>query len=400
MYRRRICASIGTVLALAAGAFAQIQVNGYGLQHQTHPAVAMNDNGQFVVVWRSHASDGRGGGVFGRRFGADGDALDDEFRINLSEVDVDNWTPAVAMAPSGEFVVAWVAAREGDRNVVLRRFDAEGEALTEEVAVADAADVAESDPQIAMNSAGTFVVVWTNWYGDSYTGRSYATVRLYGPDGLPLVEPFRVSDEPQQKWPDVAIDEAGRFVVTWIRMGDTYNRPYGEYIRIRRFDADGTPLGPEKSLTDDLNSRWYGPAVATGRDGGFVVTWAIGPFPYDICAQPFDADAEPVTPPYLVNTCVEGNQGRPCVVSDGSDRFLILWDCHDPSGNGCTIRSQLCTGAGELVNGESTLKVEDASRNWYPDAAMAADGRYVVVWIAETADGEGYDVFAQVGALR
>ncbi|NLZ07400.1 MAG: hypothetical protein GXY19_19710 [Phycisphaerae bacterium] len=399
MYRRRICASIGIALALAAGAFAQIQVNGYGPHHQTHPAVAMNDDGQFVVVWRSHVADGRGGGVFGRRFGADGTALDDEFRVDISEVDVDNWTAAVAMAPSGEFVVAWVAAREGDRNVVVRRFDAEGEALTDELAVADCADIAESDPKIAMNSTGTFAVVWTNWYGDSYTGRSYAAVRVYGADGSPLVEPFEVSDEPQQKWPDVAIDEAGRFIVAWIRMGDTYNRPYGEYIRVRQFDADGTPLGPEKLLTDDLNSRWYGPSVAAGRDGRFVVAWAIGPFPYNICAQPFDADAEPVTPPYIVNTCTEGNQGRPCVTSDGSDRFLILWDCHDPSGDGCCVRSQLCTGAGGLVDCESALHVEGARRNWYPGAAMAPDGRYVVVWIAEPPDGQGYDVFAQTGAM-
>ncbi len=99
MYRRRICASIGIVLALATGAFAQIQVNGYGPHHQTHPAVAMNDDGDFVVVWRSHVADGRGGGVFARRFDADGTALGDEFKVNLSDVDVDNWSPAVAMAP-------------------------------------------------------------------------------------------------------------------------------------------------------------------------------------------------------------------------------------------------------------------------------------------------------------
>jgi hypothetical protein len=66
------------------------------------------------------------------------------------------------------------------------------------------------------------------------------------------------------------MDEAGRFVVAWVRMGDTYNRPYGEYVMLRQFDADGMPLGPEMLLTGDLNSRWYGPAVATGGDGGFV----------------------------------------------------------------------------------------------------------------------------------
>jgi len=35
------------------------------------------------------------------------------------------------------------------------------------------------------------------------------------------------------------------------------------------------------------------PAVALARDGGFIVTWAIGPFPHDICAQPFNRAAAP-----------------------------------------------------------------------------------------------------------
>ncbi len=397
MCKRRLCAAIGIVLILAVVGLAQLQVNSYDRHHQIHPAVAMNDAGDFVVVWRSHVADGRGGGVFARRFDHDGMALTDEFKVNLSDVDVDNWSPAVAMAPGGDFVVVWVADREGDCDVVARRFDAAGAPLTEEIPVAGAAGVFESDPRIAMNSTGAFVIVWTNRYGDSYTGRNYAAARLYGADGSPVSDPFEISDRPQQRWPDVAIDETGRFVVAWSRMGDTYNRPYGEYIMIRQFDADGIPLGPEMSLTGDLNSRWYGPAVATGGDGGFIVTWAIGPFPCNICAQPFNRDAEPMTSPYVVNTCMEGHQGRPCIASNGDSDFLIAWDCHDPSGAGCRVGGQFCTGAGDLSGYECSVTIETAGRNWYPDAAMASDGRYVVVWIAEI-EGSGYDVFAQTGS--
>lgn len=398
MDRRMFCAAAGIVLVQVLGLLAQVQVNGYDRHHQAHPVVAMNETGDFVVVWRSHVADGRGGGVFARRFSADGTALGDEFRVNLSDVDVANWSPAVAMAPSGDFVVAWVADRLGDCDVVARQFGADGTPLTEELAIADIRGVTESNPRIAMNSTGAFVIVWTNRYGDVYTGRSYAAARVYQPDGAPLTDAFEVSDRPQQRWPDVAMDEEGRFVVAWIRMGDTYNRPYGEYIMIRRFDADGTPLGAEMPLTDNLNSRWYGPSVAMARDGGFIVTWAIGPFPYDICAQPFSRDAEPVTPPYMVNTRMEGHQGRPCIASSGDGSFLIAWDCHDLSGSGCCVRSQLCMGAGTLVGCEWALRVEGTERNWYPDAAMAADGRYVLVWIAET-ESSGYDVFAQTGSM-
>lgn len=397
MLRGRFCAVVVVALALAAGARAEMQVNTYTGHHQTHPAVAMNDNGDFIAVWRSHVADGRGGGVYGCCFDADGTARGEEFKVNISDVDVGSWTPAVAISSSGSFVVAWTVAQGDDSDLVARMFDANGVATTEELPVAVSPYAAASTPSITMNSSGTFVVVWTNWSGDTYIGQSYAAGRVYDANGAPLSDEFGISEQTQQMWPDVAMDESGRFIVTWIRMGDTYNRPYGEYIMIRQFEADGTPAAREVPLTDDLNSRWYGPSVAAGKSGGFVVTWAIGPFPYDICAQPFDAMGTPVTPPYLVNTSIEGNQGHPCIATNGDQDYLVVWDCHGEAGAGCCVRGQFCTCDGEVQGDEMVLNVNTSGRHWYPDVAMAADGRYVVVWISDNADGSGYDIFAELG---
>jgi hypothetical protein len=248
-----------------------------------------------------------------------------------------------------------------------------------------------------MNSSGAFVMVWTNWYGDAYIGQSYAAGRVYDANGEAASEEFGISEKTQQMWPDVAMDDSGRFVVTWIRMGDTYNRPYGEFIMIRQFEADGTPAAREVPLTCDLNSRWYGPAVAANAAGGFLVTWAVGPFPYDICAQPFDAMGVPITPPFMVNTLVEGNQGHPHIATDGDQEFLVVWDSHNETGTGCRVRGQFCTGEGEVEGDEILLNPGASGRHWYPDAAMAADGHYVVTWISEDGDGSGYGIFAEVG---
>jgi len=398
MFRARFRAAVVIAVVLAAGGQAEFQVNTYTQHHQTDPAVAMNDNGDFVVVWRSHIADGREGGVYGRCFSGDGNARGEEFKISLSDVEVDGWGPAVAITPSGSFAVAWVAASDGDSDLVARLFEADGSASTEELPVAVSPDAAASMPSMAMNSSGAFVIVWTNWYGDAYIGRSYAAGRAYDANGVPVSEEFEISDRPQQCWPDVAMEESGRFVVTWIRMGDTYNRPYGEYIMIRQFEADGTPSSREVPLTDDLNSRWYGPSVAASQTGGFLVTWAVGPFPYDICAQPFDSAAVPITPPYLVNTTMRGNQGHPTIACNGSDDYLIVWDCHNSDGTGSSVRGQFCTRDGEIVGDEMVFGSQGTGRHWYPDAALVADGRYVVVWISENLDGAGYGIFAEVGA--
>ena len=397
MFRWRLCALVVLMATWATAAQAEIQVNTYNEHQQTDPAVAMNDAGEFVVVWRSHVADGRGGGLYGRCFDADGVALAEEFKVNMADIDVGNWTPAVAMGPAGHFVVAWPAQQGSDSDIVARMFDAGGVPTTEELPVGVSPEAAASSPSIAMNSSGCFVVVWTDRYGDVYLGRSYAYGRLFDADGSPLTEEFEAAERTQQMWPDVTMDDSGRFVVTWIRMGDTYNRPYGEYIMMRLFNADGTPSAREVPLTDDLNSRWYGPSVAGSADGGFVVTWAVGPFPYDVCAQPFDATGVPITPPYVVNTCMEGNQGHPHVASNGDTEYLVVWDCHGDPGAGCTVRGQFCTSDGQIDGEELVLNSETTCRNWYPDVALAADGRYVVVWIGENLDGSGYGICATVG---
>ena len=302
-FRSQILISAALMSVLSLSAEGRFQVNQYNQHDQTSPAVAMNAGGDFVVAWRSNVNDGRGGGVYVRRYRADGSPASDEFKVNITEVDVDSWTPAVAMNPSGGFVVVWVAARNGDSDIVARMFDAQGSATTEELPVSLSPDAAQSSPAISMNSSGSFVVVWAGLYGDSVHGRSYISGRIFNPDGSPKTDEFRVNGLAQENWPDVAMDDQNRFVVSWIRMGDTYNRPYGEYVMFRRFQADGSPADEAVFLTADLNSRWYGPAVAADHDGAFVITWAVGPFPYDIiAAQDFDSNGVATTQPYTVNT--------------------------------------------------------------------------------------------------
>src|SRR5262245_48219165 len=79
-------------LALAVGVRAQwlaalgteFQVNSYTIYYQQFPAVASEDNGDFVVVWLSSShQDGSGTGVFGQRFASTGVRSGAEFQVNV-----------------------------------------------------------------------------------------------------------------------------------------------------------------------------------------------------------------------------------------------------------------------------------------------------------------------------
>jgi hypothetical protein len=302
------------------------------------------------------------------------------------------------MSPSGAIVVMWGGVQDGNANIVGRMFDTQGLALTEEWLVSASSQAKQSNPSIAMNASGNFVAVWNDWYGEYYIGRNYVTGRVFDANGLPTTEAFQVANAPQALWPDVAIDGAGNFVVTWLRSGDTYNRPYGEYIMLRQHKADGTPCSEEIALTDDLNSRWYAPSIAGCADGRFVVTWAAGPFPYDILAQTFDSACGPIAEASMVNTIVQGDQGHPCVTTNGQGDYLIVWDSHEPDGS-CCVGGQVFTQDGTLPGDELLLSTQTGCLNWYPDVAMTSDGHYAVVWIGQEQDGRNYDVFARTGSL-
>ena len=397
MFREIVCTSLMLVLAVAASGRAEFQVNTYTEHNQTHPSVAVNEAGDFVVAWRSSSSDGRGGGVYARCFAADGTPLDDEFKVNTSQVDVDNWTPAVGVDADGGFVIAWVAVGDGDCDIVARLFDPQGAAVTEEFKVNESTSATgQSMPSIARRPTGEFVVVWTDWSGGCYTGKSRVLGRVFQPDGSPSEGEFVIGENTNADWPDIGMDDSGRFVVAWIRMGDTYSRPYGEYIMFRRYEADGTPAGPPVQVTTDLNSRWYGPSVAVAPSGEFAVAWAIGPFPYDIAAQHFNADGMAVTEPYMVNTSRQKNQGHPRIARNGQGKYLVVWDSQDQDGSYCGVFGQCCGQTGELADPEFQVNTSVLNRQWYADLAGRGDNAFVVVWISENQDGSGYGIFGDL----
>jgi hypothetical protein len=75
--------------------------------------VAALSDGGFVITWQAQNGDYDGNGVFGRRFGADGSALDPhEFEINQQRQG-DQASPEVTALHGGGFATAWVDTQAG-----------------------------------------------------------------------------------------------------------------------------------------------------------------------------------------------------------------------------------------------------------------------------------------------
>jgi hypothetical protein len=111
----------------------QVQANLDGGSGRYDAAVAALSDGGFVVTWQSQTGDYDGSGIFGRRFGADGSAVDQQdFEINQMRAG-DQTSPDVVALANGGFAAAWVDSHAGGTSVEARVFSAGAGAINSTV---------------------------------------------------------------------------------------------------------------------------------------------------------------------------------------------------------------------------------------------------------------------------
>jgi hypothetical protein len=236
-----------------------------------------------VVVWQSDPhQDGDRGGIFGRIGGVGSPA---EFRVNTYTTN-QQLTPAAAASEAG-FVVVWTSLQDGiGYGIFGQRFD---------------------------------------------------------PMGSPLGQEFRVNTFTTnfQIAPDVAADAAGNFVVVWASDGQD-GSDYG--IFGQRFDAAGSPVGPEFAVNTYTTGRQWRPSVAREPDGAFMVTWGLVyayPFGEKVVGQRFDASGGRVGAEFRVNTYTTGGQRVSATAARGMEKFVVTWTSQPQDGSDGGIYGQL-----------------------------------------------------------
>ena len=203
----------------------EFQVNTYTKYSQLGPSVAALPTGEFVVVWTSFGDtcpgcggqDGSSDGVFGQRYAASGAPLGPEFRVNTYTTS-SQMLGSIAAYASG-FVVVWNSSGQDGPSapgVFGQRYAASGAPLGPEFRVNTYTTGAQWDPHVAADSAGNFVVTWT----DNGQDGSYAAVfgQRYASSGEPLGPEFRVNSYTTEKqWASsvAAAESPGTFVVVW-----------------------------------------------------------------------------------------------------------------------------------------------------------------------------------------
>ena len=277
--------------------------------------------------------------------------------------------PIVACDADGNYVLVWVEYRPTDKTVdistlteipsavdadiVAQRFNHRGEAISQPFVVNNLTlpinfyDQNQITPDVSMDSAGNFVIVWAGWNSDDVSGS--VCMRKYNSLGVPVTGIIQVNEKTEgpQVTPSVALSDNGTIVVAW-----------------------GGPQFTMSGRKEVMVSDTYKIYAAVWTDSG------NGPV-----RVPDSGDI-------LVNVAMQYKQTRPQVAIDGNGNFVVVWESYLQAGSGTgtsiygrwfsTSSSAVTARTGELLINQTT-KNNQAK----PDVAMDNAGNAVIAWQSE-----------------
>ena len=376
----------------------ELNVNTVTSSNQSESGIAMDAEGDFVITWHSD-QDNNTFGVYAQRYNAGGSKSGVEFKVNATSSGAQS-NPGIAMDADGNFVITWDSNQGGNPgNIYAQRYNADGIATTGEFPVNSSTLGSQSNPSIAMDAGGDFVIVWNSFGQDGDDFGIYA--QRYNADGSAAGGEFRVNIDttgPQQA-PSIALDAGGNFVITWESALLTKINGGDFDIYARRYNANGRPAGVAFQVNTATAGTQSAPSVALDAEGDFVITWHSdvqdnGDF--DIYARRYNADGSDAGAGIedLVNTVTTGDQATPSIAMDADGDFVITWHSDVQNNGDFDIYAQRYNANGSTALDEFRINTFTISNQASPSIAMDADDDFVIAWHSDGQDGSD-NVYAQ-----
>jgi hypothetical protein len=372
----------------------EFRVNSVTTGWHRRPQIAIDGDGDFVVVWSFQSP---AAGIFARRFDATGTPLGDDFQVNSYTTDA-QVEPSVAGTADGSFVVAWrqetVYPAPLVDDVFARRYDSGGTAVGEQFLVNSVTTDRQAFPSVASTAAGDTVVTWMTFPAAGSSSSLFG--QRYDAGGSAQGAEFQInsSTTASSAMPAAAHDASGNLVVAW----DGYGDGHGRRVVVRRFDATGVPYAPELQVNTYTTSTQRSAGLATAPDGGFVVVWVSRDQDGNengVFGRRFDVSGTPLGGEFAVNTYTTSHQFHPDVAFDERGNFVIAWTTLQQEGALYDVFARLYDAAGAPQGGEFRVNVSDLGDEGYPSAAFDPTGAFVVAWEGYGGAGRSNDIFAQ-----
>jgi hypothetical protein len=339
---------------------AQLRVNTYTDDLQYAPRIGAVPYGsaaatRFVVVWVSRSQDGDSTGVFAQRYGVSG-PLGAEFQVNTYTTGLE-YARGVALDANGDFVIVWQQPDADVTGIFARRYAANGDAQGPLFRVNVFTTGAQGYPSVARSPNGDFVVVWQS--EQEFGTMTDIVGRRFSSAGAPATGDFLIEGTTTEnhRRPDVApIGVNAGFVVAWESLPGSFWQ-----ISARRFAASGAPSTGAFRVDTVTTTSHYFPAVAANNSGDFVVVWSANGLDGDLTglfARRYAPDGAPEGDEFRVSSYTTSRADNPRVAMTTAGAFTVVWRGLDLSGDSGIIGKQYCPLQGD-ADGNNVLDVAD-----------------------------------------
>ncbi len=297
---------------------------------QREPAIARDAAGNYVVVWTSEAQvDSHSqGDIYLQLFDPLDQKIGPEILVNTTTTG-DQEKPEVAMNSNGDFIVVWAS-----QSIFTDSYDIYGQIFRNNQPVGayflinSTTPYAQTRPAVTWKNDGGFIVVWDSWMQDGSDRGIFC--RFFDGDGNPTSGEIQVNTTTtySQARPAIAMTTGGEFIVVWESWKQDIVTPSGYGIFGQRFDSYGNKLCPEFQINTFTNDfQWLGDVEAF-PDGSFVVVWCSWEQDGDdggIYLQRYDALANPMGGETRVNSSTAYYQWLPKIARITSENFAVVW---------------------------------------------------------------------------
>ncbi len=309
--------------------------------------VGLDNNGNFVIVWRDNRA--TPGGVFCQRFHKSGQRIGTNFQIfpNSSAPDIavrkdgsfgilvldtvskfrlfnnlgvpisniividsskgfEFVSHSVSCDTNGNFVIVYGKYYSPSKiNIHFQRIDSLGNKEGNNTRVNDDTTITcrHTNPVVTKRRDGSFIVAWQDQRPPSIQNGDDVYMQVYDKFGNKIGNNVKVNNDTvlydYQHLPKISSDDSGRFCIVFIQIVENTLETYN---LLQLYNSDGTPNGNNIRFSNVSNSEQY-PLVSKRSNGDMVVCYR--------------RDAVSQYVPYLQRILSNGsNLGNPFLVTD------------------------------------------------------------------------------------
>ncbi len=320
--------------------------------------------------------------------------------LRLTDMPGEQVIPKIRKAPNGDYYLGYFSLENGNYNVRLQRFDANGNKLWANDGILVSSHPSMSwltDWDMAVDHENHAVLTWQDIRANE--NNNIVAYRIapngdfvWGPDGIMLSNSsaFNVA-------PTITITAANNAVIAWM----------ADDVMIRqKLNAAGQKLWGENGIAMSGTARYTWPQMMPVGNDEVLMKYYEDSGPSwaptrNLMLQRFDANGQPA----WANATVVCNSGSITAwtqilpfESDGNDGCIIAWHDYRLNGNIASGWVQHINSSGQAmfpVNGTKISETDNFNKFYLQAVFLPNTGNTYVFWSEVTDDQNFYGIFAQ-----